>query len=108
MKALYHRRLVLLVGMCCVALLCPGLVEPGHSASSPQTTSLSGPKKRWVQFDLNQAESMGDPQTGKPVTLTIVLGGVTAGMTPGVATCESIVFQAQTGTLEPDAESMAL
>jgi TonB family protein len=51
---------------------------------------------------------MGDPQTGKPVTLTIVLGGVTAGMTPVVATCESIVFQAQTVTLEPDAESMAL
>jgi TonB family protein len=51
---------------------------------------------------------MGDPQTGKPVTLTIFLGGVTAGMTPVVATCESIAFQAQTVTLEPDAESMAL
>lgn len=30
------------------------------------------------------------------------------GMTPVVAICESIVFQAQTVTLEPDAESMAL
>ena len=108
MKAFYYRNLVLLMGMCCVALLCPGLVEPAHSASSPQTTSSSGPTKRWVQFELNQAESMGDPQTGKPVTLTIVLGGVTAGMTPVVATCESIVFQAHTVTLEPDAESMAL
>jgi hypothetical protein len=61
-----------------------------------------------VQFELSQAESMGDPQTGKPVTLTIVLGGVTVGTTPVVATCESIAFQAQTVTLEPDAESMAL
>jgi TonB family protein len=51
---------------------------------------------------------MGDPQTGKPVTLTILLGGVTAGMTPVVATCESITFQAQTVTLEPDAESTVL
>jgi TonB family protein len=51
---------------------------------------------------------MGDPQTGKPVTLTILLGGVTAGATPVVARCESIAFQAQTVTLEPDAESMAL
>jgi TonB family protein len=51
---------------------------------------------------------MGDPQTGKPVTLTIFLGGVTSGNTPVVATCESIVFQAQTVTLEPDTESMAL
>jgi TonB family protein len=51
---------------------------------------------------------MGDPQTGKPVTLTIFLGGVAAGMTPVAATCESIAFQAQTVTLEPDTESMVL
>ena len=108
MKALHYRGLVLLAGICCVVLFCPGLVEPVHSASSPQTTSSSGPTKRWAQFELSQAESMGDPQTGKPVTLTIFLGGVTAGMTPVVATCESIVFQTQTVTLEPDAESMAL
>jgi TonB family protein len=51
---------------------------------------------------------VGDPQPGKPVTLTILLGGVTAGMTPVVARCESITFEAQTVTLEPDAESTAL
>ena len=108
MKALYHRSLVLLAWMCCVALVCPGLITPARSASSPQTASSSGPAKRWAQFELSQVESMGDPQTGKPVTLTIFLGGVTAGMTPVVATCESIAFQSQTVTLEPDAESMAL
>jgi len=108
MKALHHRGLVLSAGMCCVALFCPGLIAPAHSASSPQTASSSGTTKRWVQFELSQAESMGDPQIDKPVTLTIFLGGVTAGMTPVVATCESIVFQAQTVTLEPDVESMAL
>jgi len=101
-------RNALLAGMCCVALFCPGLIAPAHSASSPQTASSSGLTKRWAQFELNQAESMGDPQTGKPVTLTIFLGGVTAGMTPVVATCESIAFQAQTVTLEPHAESMTL
>ena len=108
MKDLYHRELMLLAGMCCVALFCPGLIAPAHSASAPQTASSSGPTKRWAQFELSQAESMGDPQTGKPVTLTIFLGGVTVGTTPVVAICESIVFQAQTVTLEPDAESMAL
>jgi len=61
-----------------------------------------------VQFELSQAESRGDPQIGKPVTLTIVLGGVTPGMTSVVATCESIAFQAQTVTLEPDTDSMVL
>jgi len=108
MKALHHRGLALLAGICCVALFCPGLIALARSASSPQTASSSAPTKRWTQFELSQAESMGDPQTGKPVTLTIFLGGVTVGMTPVVAICESIVFQAQTVTLEPDAESMAL
>ena len=108
MKALHHRSLMLLAGICCVALFCHGLVAPARSASSPQTASSSGPTKRWVQFELSQAESMGDPKTGKPVTLTIVLGGVPAGITPVVATCESIMFQAQTVTLEPDTESMSL
>ncbi len=101
-------RNALLAGMCCAVLFCPGLIAPAHSASSPQTASSSGLTKRWAQFELSQAESMGDPQTGKPVTLTIFLGGVTAGTTPVVATCESIVFQAQTVTLELDTESMAL
>ena len=108
MKALHHRGLVLLAGMCCVALVCPGLIAPAHSASSPQSTTSSAPTKRWAQFGLNQAESMGDPQAGKPVTLMIALGGVTASSTPVVAICESIVFQAQTVTLEPDAELMVL
>ena len=108
MKALQYRSLVLLVVICCVALVCHGLIAPAHSTSSPQTASSSGPTKRWAKFELSQAESMGDPQIGKPVTLTIVLGGVISGNTPVVATCESIAFQAQTVTLEPDAESMAL
>jgi len=108
MKGLYHRGLVLLTGMCCAALFCPGLISLVRSASPPQTTSSSSATKRWVQFELDQAESMGDPQTGKPVTLTIFLGGVVPGNTPVVATCESIVFQAQSVTLEPDTESMAL
>ena len=107
MKALLHRNLVLfVVEVCCAAVLCFGLVEPVHAASSSQTTVLSGPTKRWAQFELSQAESMGDLQTGKPVTLSIVLGGMTVGVNPVVATCESTVFQSHTVTLEPDAESM--
>ena len=108
MKALSHRSLVILAGICCVGFLAPSSPSPAYSASSPQTAPSSGPTKRWVQFELSQAEAMGDPQTGKPVTLTIVLGGVTSGTAPVVAICESMAFQAQTVTLEPDAESMGL
>ena len=107
MKALLHRNLVLfVVAVCCAAVLCSGLVESARAASSSQTTALSGPTKRWAQFELGQAESMEGLQTGKPVTLSIVLGGMTTGANPVVATCESTVFQSHTVTLEPDAESM--
>ena len=105
----YHfTRHALLAGLCCLALLCPGLVAPVSSASSSETAIAPVPTKRWAQFELSQAESMGDPQTGKPVTLTIALGGMTSGITPVVAICESIMFQAQMVTLEQDAESMVL
>jgi len=106
MKTLYHQRFTLWI--CCAVFFCPGLVASIHSASSTQTASSSGPTKRWAQFELGQAESMGDPQIGQPVTLTIVLGGMPAGLAPVVAISESIVFKTQTVTLEPDAESMVL
>ena len=101
-------RNALLAGMCCVALFCFGLLSPVLASSSPQTASSPSLAKRWVEFELSQAESTRDPQTGKPVTLTIFLGGEKADMTSVVATCESTVFQTQTITLEPDATSMAL
>jgi hypothetical protein len=85
MKALSRQGLMVVVGMCCAALLCPSFVTPAHASASPQTASSSGPTKRWAQFELSQAGSTGDPQTGKPVTLTIVLGGVPIGMTPVVS-----------------------
>jgi TonB family protein len=108
MKALYHQGLILPAGMCCVALFSFGLIAPVLAASSPQTASSSSLAKRWVEFELSQAESTRDPQTGKPVTLTIFLGGETAGMTSVMATCESIAFQTQTVTLEPNAEARVL
>ena len=100
MKTRAHQGFRLLAEICCVALFCLGL--------STHAVSSSGPTKRWAQFELTQAESVEDLRTGKPVTLTILLRGVTAGMTPVVATCESIAFVTQTVTLEPDTESMAL
>jgi TonB family protein len=108
MKTRYHQVSTLLAGTCGAALLCFYLIAPVHAASSPQTASSSGPMNRWVEFELSQAESIWDPQIGKPVMLTIVLGGATEGMTSVMATCESIAFQTQTVTLEPDAEARGL
>jgi len=108
MKALFHQGLMLSSGMCCVALFSFALIAPVLAASSPQTASSPSLAKRWVEFELSQAESMKDPQTGKSAMLTIVLGGETAGMTSVVAICESIAFQTQTVTLEPNAAARVL
>ena len=105
MKALFHRGLRLLAGALCVTLLCWMGVEPVLSATS---SSSSRPTKRWAYFELSQQDSAGDLQAGKTLTLVITLGGVSQGSVPVVALCESILFESQTVTLEPDAESSAL
>lgn len=108
MKMLHYHMHLLLAGMCGVLCFSPGFIATAYSASSLQTASPSAPPKRWVEFELSQAESTKNSQTGKPVTLTIFLGGETEGMTPVVVNCESIAFQPQTVTLKRDAEAMAL
>src|SRR5689334_9225038 len=90
--------LTCLTGLLCVALWL--VVPPLHSASS-----ASSPVPRWARFELHQQDSEGDLQTGKPLTLLITLGGVAPGTVPTVALCESILFEPQVITLEPDAES---
>ena len=51
---------------------------------------------------------MGGQLPGKPLILTMMLGGVTASKTPVVAISESTVYHTQRVTLEPDAQSSAL
>jgi TonB family protein len=68
----------------------------------------SGSGPRWARFELHQEDSDGDLQTGKPLTLLITLAGVPAGPIPIVALCESILFEPQIITLEPDDGSSTL
>ena len=77
--------------------------QPVASASS-----VTGPVFRWTRFELHEQDSAGDLQIGRPLTLVITLGGVPQGSIPIVARCESILFEPQTVTLEPDAESSML
>jgi TonB family protein len=76
------------------------------TAISPSSAADAG--RRWARFELNQQDASGDLQTGKPVALVITLGGVAQGTGPIVALCESILFEPQLITLEPDGESSAL
>jgi TonB family protein len=102
MTALLQRRLMLLIGALMVLLPLWFSIEPAFSDQAPR-----GPA-RWARFELNQQDSDGDLQIGKPLSLTITLGGVAQGSVPIVALCESILFEPQIITLEPDAESSTL
>lgn len=106
MKALFHRSLMLPAGALCITLLCWTAVEPAFPATSSSSTPRS--VKRWAQFELSEKDSTGELQAGKPLTLTITLGGVVRSSVPVEALCESILFEPQTVTLEPDPELATL
>lgn len=95
------RRLTWCAGLMSVMLWLT--VPPLLSASSS-----SGPVPRWARFELHQQDSDGDLQTGRPLTLLITLGGVSQGTAPIVALCESILFEPQIITLEPDPDTAML
>jgi len=96
-----------LIGMLGV-VVCLSAFELIAFPAAPSSAPPPSPAKRWVQFDLDQEESAADILSGKPITLTMTLGGVAQGSTPIVAICESVHFQPQTITLEPDTVPMVL
>lgn len=104
MMALFHHSLLSLAGVLAAALLC----LPSSSGAASTGSPSSGPAKRWVQFDLNEEESAADILSGRPVTLSMALGGVTQGGSPVVAIIESVHFQSQTLTLDADTTPMVL
>ena len=101
MLARWCQSLTCFAALTCVTLLLA--VPPLFSASS-----ASSPVPRWARFELHQQDSDGELQTGKPLTLLITLGGVTSGPVPIIALCESILFEPQIITLEPDGETSTL
>src|SRR5215217_5239866 len=100
-------RLLVVLGLCySFLILCFNgtTVEAASPVNGPST--FSG--KRWVTFDLTGSDGSGDIQTGKPLELSIAIGGVAQGHAPMVAICESVLFERQMVTLEPDQESMVM
>jgi TonB family protein len=99
-----HQYLVGMLGLVICLWVFESVAFPAASSSTPPSSAI----KRWVQFDLDQEESAADILSGKPIALTVTLGGVAQGSTPIVAICESVHFQTQTLTLEPDTVPMVL
>jgi len=107
MKVPDIRCLQYLVGMLGI-VVCLWVLESAAFPAAPSSASPSSATKRWVQFDLDQEESATDILSGKPIRLTVTLGGVAQGPTPITAICESVHFQSQTLTLEPDTVPLVL
>lgn len=73
-----------------------------HAASSPAAAQSSVAGKRSVTFDFAGIDASGEIQLGKPLKLSLSLNGVIQGEAPVVAVCESVYFQRQIVTMEPD------
>lgn len=107
MKGPGFRCLQYLVGILGL-VVCLWALESVTFPAAPASTPSASATKRWVQFDLDQEESAADILSGKSITLTVMLGGVAQGSAPIVAICESVHFQSQTLTLEPDTAPMVM
>ncbi|HEU4684257.1 MAG TPA: cell envelope integrity protein TolA [Nitrospira sp.] len=94
--------------LCCCFLPALMVSGPVFGASVSISSANGTPGKRWARFELNEGGTSGDLQTGTAVTLGITLGGVAQGSVPVVAICESVLFETQTATLEPDGTTLSL
>ncbi len=94
-----------LLGLLPGDMLFPPLAQ---AASSPASTQSLVGGKRSVTFDFAGLDASGNIQLGKPLKLSLSLNGVVQGDAPVVAVCESVYFQRQIVTMEPDPSSMTL
>jgi len=90
------------------SLLSPVLPLAHLDAATSSGASPTTSGKRWVTFDLTSVDASGDLQIGKPVELSLAIGGVAQGHAPLVAICESIHFERQIVTLEQDPASLIM
>jgi TonB family protein len=79
-----------------------------QAASQPAAVQTVSSGKRSVAFDFAGLDASGEIQLGKPLKLSLSLNGVVQGEAPMVAVCESVYFQRQIVTMEPDSTSRAM
>ena len=99
---------VLVAGMLGAVWVQSALQVSVQAASSPAEFQTGSSGKRWVTFDFAGSDPSGNIQLGKPLELSIALGGVAQGHAPVVAICDSVYFERQTVMLEPDPQSMVM
>ncbi len=100
--------LVLATGLLGILLGLAAISPTGHAASSLASPQPIVAGKRLVTFDFAGLDASGDIQIGQPLKLSLSLSGVGQGDVPLVAVCESVYFQRQIVTMEPDPASMTM
>lgn len=94
--------LALAAGALGVCALQVSVFPAAVSAASSTSAAPAVTGKRWAKIDLTTADDSGEIQIGKPLELSTAIGGVAQGGAPLVAICESVLFERQVVTLEPD------
>lgn len=90
-------------------VLCHTLLLMTHMGqAAPDGPSTTPPMKRWITFDFPGSNQSGEVHSGKPLELSITVGGVPQSSLSLLAVCESVYFQRQTVTLHPDSSSMTM
>lgn len=85
------------------ALSCGPAIQPLlHAAPPPDATQPSSPRNRSITFDFAGLDASGDIRIDTPLKLSLTLNGAVQGHAPLVAICESIHFERQIVTMEPD------
>lgn len=101
------RSLVLLAGALGFYILSLNGISTGLAADIQTDAPAPAAQKRWVKIAL-ASDATGDIPIGKPLELSVAIGGVAQGNTSLVAICESVLFQRQVVTLEPDSLPMVM
>jgi len=102
------RFLVLAAGALGVCALQLSVFPEAVSAVSTTNSAPAMTGTRWAKIDLAAADASGEIQLGKPLELSVAIGGVAQGSAPLVAICESVLFERQVVTLEPGEAPMVM
>lgn len=102
------RSVTLMAGLLWACLGGP-VFQPELYAASPSNAGQPvSQENRRVAFDFAGLDASGDIHVGKPLKLSLTLYGTVQGHTPLIAICESIHFEQQIVTMEPDSRSMEM
>jgi TonB family protein len=102
------RSVALIGGLLWALSIIPAFHPELHAASPSNAAQPASPGNRRVAFDFAGPDASGDIRVGNPLKLSLTLYGAVQSHTPLVAICESIHFERQIVTMEPDSRSMEM